>query len=106
MCFLKDSWLENLPRTSHKAVIYRMLKKASVEHVANMLLGGDVCGLETDGNGLRALFKFKTLATQDSSQSFNFDTVARDSSSFIWCKVLVLPTLLKVYDTAISVQAK
>jgi hypothetical protein len=48
MCFLKDSWQEILPRTSRKAILYRMLKEESVEHVVNMLLGSDVCGLETE----------------------------------------------------------
>ena len=32
-----DPWQENSSRTSREAVICRMLKKESVEHVANML---------------------------------------------------------------------
>ena len=80
-----------MPRTSRKTVnvIYRMLKE-SVEHIANMLLHGDVCGLEAEMQKwvTRALFKFKTLETQDSSPSFDFGCRRRDSSSFI-CKVLL-----------------
>ena len=48
MCFLKDSWQEISSRTSREAVIYRMLEKESVERVANILLGGDVRGLESE----------------------------------------------------------
>lgn len=79
--FQKDSWQENLPRTSCKTVIYRM-RKESVEHVANMLLSGDVCGLETEmEKWVTELFSdSKRLKRKIVRHRLILDIVARDSS--------------------------
>ena len=91
MCFLKDSWHEESPRTHREAVIYRTLKKEGVKYVASMRLGGDVDGMETQTQDwVKELSpKSRHLQGKMVCHRIVLDTVARDFSTFAWCKVLL-----------------
>lgn len=58
------------------------LPDESVEHVANILLGGDVRGLESDTHGALFKFKSKTLETQGVLRLRILYTDARDLPTF------------------------
>ena len=92
MCFMKDSWPEVSLRTPREADIYRMLKKAGVKYVASMRLGGDVAGLETETQQWVQELSPKSPSLQGCKMVCHrivLDTVARDLSTFSWCKVLL-----------------
>lgn len=91
MCFLKESWQEESRRTAREAVIYRMLKKEAVKHVASMRLGGDVCELETETQKWVTELSAKSnrLKRKMVCHRIILDTVSRDLSTFSWCKVLL-----------------
>jgi hypothetical protein len=91
MCFMKDSWQEESLRTDREADIYRMLNENNVRHVASMRLGGDVVEMETETqNWVTELSpKSKRLKGKMICHRIILDTVARDLSTFAWCKVLL-----------------
>ena len=92
MCFLKDSWHEVSHRTPREAEIYRRLEKGGVKYVASMRLGGDVAGLETETQEwVRELSpnSHSLRACKMVCHRIVLDTVARDLSTFSWCKVLL-----------------
>ncbi|KAF8811768.1 hypothetical protein BYT27DRAFT_7088791, partial [Phlegmacium glaucopus] len=91
MCFLKDSWQADSQRTDREAAIYRILKEHDVKYVASMRLGGDVPGLETETQDwVRKLSpKSKDLKCKMVCHRIILDTVARDLSTFVWCKSLL-----------------
>ncbi|KAF8811754.1 hypothetical protein BYT27DRAFT_7183548 [Phlegmacium glaucopus] len=75
--FLKDSWQEDSQRTAREAVIMR--------------LGSDVPGLETETQEWsEGLFpKSKRLKCKIACHRLVLNIVARDLSTFTWCKVLL-----------------
>jgi hypothetical protein len=91
MCFLKDSWHEESLRTDREADIYRTLKRERVKHVASMRLGGDVDGMETQTQDWVKDLSSKSHHLQGKMVCHRIvlDTVARDLSTFTWCKVLL-----------------
>ena len=92
MCFLKDSWHEVSHRAPREADIYRILKEEGVKYVASMRLGGDVAGLETETQEwVRELSpnSRRLRACKMVCHRIVLDTVARDLSTFSWCKVLL-----------------
>ena len=91
MCFLKDSWHEQSTRTDCEADIYRTLKKEGVKHVASMRLGGNVDGMETQTQDWVEELSPKSsqLRSKMVCHRLVLDTVARDLSTFAWCKVLL-----------------
>ncbi|KAH9486108.1 hypothetical protein JR316_0000172 [Psilocybe cubensis] len=104
MCFMKDSWQEDSARTAPEADIYRRLHEHGVPNIASMRLGNDVDDLKTETQewwgSLNHSGRFKRFG-------FGFmvchrlvlNTVARDLSTFTWCKVL-LSCLADVVDAA------
>lgn len=92
MCFLKDSWQEVSKRTSPEADIYRKLQANNVPNIAALRLGDDVVVLKTETEK-----KFNLLSHSGRYRKFGamvchrivLDTVARDLSTFTWCKVLL-----------------
>ena len=90
MCFLKDSWHKASLRTVCEADIYRTLNKERVKHVASMRLEGDVRGMETQTQDWVKLSpKSYRLPCTMVCHRIVLDTVARDLSTFSWCKVLL-----------------
>ncbi|KAF8804184.1 hypothetical protein BYT27DRAFT_7259621 [Phlegmacium glaucopus] len=90
MSFLKDSWQEDSEHTDREAAIYRIPKK-HVKNVAFMRLGSDVRGLETETQTwvIALCSKLKRLKDKMICHRIVLDTVARDLSTFTWCKVLL-----------------
>ncbi|KAF8167522.1 hypothetical protein B0H34DRAFT_682206 [Crassisporium funariophilum] len=92
MCFLKDSWQEVSSRAASEADVYRILEKAKVEHVASMRLGGDVEDLRTETqewfDELAHNKRYRKPAVMVCHRLV-LNTVARDLSTFMWCKVLL-----------------
>ncbi|KAH9484021.1 hypothetical protein JR316_0003500 [Psilocybe cubensis] len=92
MCFLKDSWQDPSTRSAPEADIYRRLHAKAVENIASMRLGGDVEGLVTVTQDW-----FHVLSHSGRYKKFGhlvchrlvLNTVARDLSTFVWCKVLL-----------------
>ncbi|KAH9484020.1 hypothetical protein JR316_0003499 [Psilocybe cubensis] len=92
MCFMKDSWQETSARSAPEADIYRRLHSHGVENIASMRLGGDVDDLVTVTQDW-----FHVLSQSGKYQKMGhlvchrliLNTVARDLSTFVWCKVLL-----------------
>ena len=92
MCFLKDSWHEVSHRAPREADIYRVLKEEDVRYAASMRLGGDIAGLETETQEwVRELSpnSHGLGACKMVCHRIVLDAVARDLSTFSWCKVLL-----------------
>ncbi|KAH9486067.1 hypothetical protein JR316_0000131 [Psilocybe cubensis] len=102
MCFMKDSWQEGSARTAPEADIYRRLYEHGVPNIASMRLGDDVDDLKTETQEwwgrLNHSGRFKHFGLMVCHRLV-LNTVARDLSTFTWCKVL-LSCLADVVDAA------
>ncbi|KAH9482222.1 hypothetical protein JR316_0004319 [Psilocybe cubensis] len=102
MCFFKDSWHDISERSAPEADIYRLLQSKNVPNIASMRLGDDVEGSETKTQRWVSAFarsgQHKRIGTMVCHRLI-MDTVARDLSTFTWCKVL-LKCLADAVDAA------
>ncbi|PPQ89990.1 hypothetical protein CVT25_009630 [Psilocybe cyanescens] len=91
MCFMKDSWQEVSTQITPEADVYRRLHASKVEHIASMRLGGNVASLETETQNwihdLSHSGRYRRCRSMVCHRII-LDTVARDLSTFTWCKVL------------------
>ncbi|KAF8906116.1 hypothetical protein CPB85DRAFT_1314522 [Mucidula mucida] len=96
---MKDYWREESKQTRPEANIYRLLEEKKVEHVAKMEAGGDVVGLVTRTQ--ESCFLPHSRALPDGRSYHHLKrplqchriflrTVARDLTTFVSCKTLVL----------------
>ncbi|KAF8180093.1 hypothetical protein BJ912DRAFT_1145863 [Pholiota molesta] len=91
-------------RTAPEADIYRILEDTKVEHVASTRLSGDIDALETKA---QACFSDLTHSSRHRKPAriplchrIVLNTVARDLSTFSWCKVLLscVADAVEVYE--------
>ncbi|KAF8888674.1 hypothetical protein CPB85DRAFT_1334306 [Mucidula mucida] len=96
---MKDYWREESKQTRPEADIYRLLEEKKVEHVVKMETGGDVVGLVTRTQEPCFLQHSRALPDGRSYHHLKrplqcyrifLRTVARDLTTFMTCKTLVL----------------